>query len=220
MIYHNYCAIIPNAFTKAEIDEINKAAESIETMPAQVGEAVDHAMSGTEDNAIRTSEIKWFDNSVMSVKHKHFYDKAMSFVYQANMDYEWNFQVEDLENLQYTIYKAQKKQKGGFYTWHTDAGPNPQPCGRIRKLSFSIQLSDVDDYNGGNFQYLTPNDQFNAMGDKLNIDLQNAVNTVPFSGKSIGSMIIFPSFLYHQVTPVVTGTRKSMVGWVVGQKYV
>ena len=31
-----------------------------------------------------------------------------------------------------------------------------------------------------------------------------------------GSIIIFPSFVYHQVTPVLRGLRQSLVGWISG----
>jgi len=92
--------------------------------------------------------------------------------------------------------------------------------GMHRKLSFTIQLTDPDEYEGGHFQWLEPQGEFNKLDSSLQVDLNNAVRTVPFSSKSKGSMIIFPSFLYHQVTPVLRGTRISLVGWCVGRPYV
>ena len=73
----------------------------------------------------------------------------------------------DDENMQYTQYGP-----GQFYTWHNDAGiagaykpqaANNRVGGReqdfvnentelVRKLSFVLQLSDPDDYEGGNLQ--------------------------------------------------------------------
>ena len=34
-----------------------------------------------------------------------------------------------------------------------------------------------------------------------------------------GSIIIFPSFLYHQVTPITSGTRYSLVVWNLGKMF-
>ena len=34
-----------------------------------------------------------------------------------------------------------------------------------------------------------------------------------------GSIIVFPSFLYHQVTPITKGTRYSLVMWVLGRPW-
>lgn len=34
--------------------------------------------------------------------------------------------------------------------------------------------------------------------------------------KELGTIIIFPSFVYHQVTPITKGTRKSLVNWSLG----
>ena len=34
-----------------------------------------------------------------------------------------------------------------------------------------------------------------------------------------GTIIIFPSFILHRVTPITKGTRESMVGWVSGPPY-
>ena len=85
----------------------------------------------------------------------------------------------------------------------------------------SIQLSEPEEYEGGNFQWLEPNNQFDRLTQQqTTIDIGDSIRTVPFSAKEIGSVIIFPSFLYHQVTPVLTGTRKSLVCWFEGQNYV
>ena len=71
--------------------------------------------------------------------------------------------------MQYTRY-----QEGQFYGWHNDAGLatqyKPVSVGNrmeglgqdfvneniemVRKLSFAMQLSDPDDYEGGNVQLL------------------------------------------------------------------
>jgi PKHD-type hydroxylase len=85
----------------------------------------------------------------------------------------------------------------------------------------TIQLSDPDEYEGGHFQWLEPQRQLDKItqGDTT-IDLNESIRTVPFSAKAKGSIVVFPSFVYHQVTPVIRGTRKSLVVWFNGQPYV
>ena len=83
-------------------------------------------------------------------------------------------------------------------------------------------MSDPEEYEGGNFQWLEPTELLNGMGKGLGmrLDMNHAVRTVPFSGKAKGTCIIFPSFTYHQVTPVTHGTREALVGWFAGDTYV
>ena len=111
------------------------------------------------------------------------------------------------------------RKRGDFYTWHTDAGPTTYPDGTIRKLSCTIQLSDPDEYEGGHFQWLDATTEFDRMQDSSTINMTNAIQTVPFSMKQKGTIILFPSFLHHQVTPVLRGQRKSLVTWFIGPPY-
>ena len=72
----------------------------------------------------------------------------------------------------------------------------------VRKLSFSLQLSNDHDYVGGDFQ------------------VRNADRSVDEAlwtrMRQRGSFIVFPSLTVHQVTPVIFGERRSLVGWVLG----
>jgi predicted 2-oxoglutarate/Fe(II)-dependent dioxygenase YbiX len=58
------------------------------------------------------------------------------------------------------------------------------------------------------------------MRDNATVDMTNGIKTLPYSVKDRGSIFFFPSFVHHQVTPVTRGTRKSFVGWCVGNQYV
>lgn len=84
-----------------------------------------------------------------------------------------------------------------FFDWHLDFGIG-QPS--ERKLSVTIQLSDPNDYEGGELQFMVN---------------QNIVT----AKKDRGTMIVFPSFMLHRVTPVTKGMRQSIVGWVAGVPY-
>ena len=88
-------------------------------------------------------------------------------------------------------------EKGSHYDWHIDAG-NSVPH---RKLSFTIQLSDPEDYVGGDMEFIGTNVHKEALRQK-------------------GTCIIFPSFLPHRITKVTKGKRFAIVGWIHGPTYV
>ena len=142
-----------------------------------------------------------------------------SFVERANREnFLYDLSNIDGESLQYTKY-----EEGQFYGWHNDAGLSTQykpvsvgnrgngqenvqdfmneNCERVRKLSFSLQLSDPDDYEGGNVQFLDE-------GGKSY-----------FAPRQRGCIVLFDSRTSHRVLKVTKGTRRSIVGWVVGPRW-
>ena len=139
------------------------------------------------------------------------------YVERANREnFLYDLRNIDGESLQYTRYG-----EGQFYGWHNDAGLSTQykPVslnnhseGRaqdfveenielVRKLSFSIQLSGPDEYEGGNFQLL-----------------DEAGNNY-LAPRKRGCIVLFDSRTQHRVQKVRKGTRKSIVGWVVGPRW-
>jgi len=116
--------------------------------------------------------------------------QVIKFAKQANdVNYKFNcygFLEEDTPSIM-------RYKKGGHYDWHLDIGNSVSH----RKLSFTIQLTDSKEYEGGDLEFL---------GTK--------VNTEAFRKK--GTCIIYPSFLTHRVTKVTKGTRDAIVGWVHG----
>jgi len=227
MILENYIYTAPAFFTKEEVSRIHAAADKLPYKDSMIGQqnrtqdAEEHDTAGNIDNTIRQGGNKWFVNEHNDMP-ADITAKIATALNQANMDSRWNHTIEYQENPQYTIYNAPKEKQGGdFYTWHTDAGPMHYDNGMLRKLSMTIQLSDQDDYEGGHFQWLEPQRQFDRLKQTDNsIDLTNSIQTIPFSARSIGSVIVFPSFVYHQVTPILSGCRKSLVVWFVGKPYV
>jgi Rps23 Pro-64 3,4-dihydroxylase Tpa1-like proline 4-hydroxylase len=122
----------------------------------------------------------------------------------------------DGENLQYAHYGV-----GEYYKWHNDAGISnlytPKARGNrgieiaqdhlntqaelVRKLSFTLQLSDPEDYEGGQVQFLDENGR------------------TYFAPRRRGTLVLFDSRTQHRVLKVTKGLRKSIVGWVVGPRW-
>jgi len=172
-----------NGFTTQEIDTIVNGSLEYEFQKAII-------MDEGNTDKFRKSNIKWlpFDS-----KWEWVIDKIMSQVTEANKTI-WNFDLKSIiDNIQYTEYEG----NGGHYDWHLDIGP-----GSIshRKISITIQLSDPEEYVGGDLQIMTGSEY----------------TTVP-RGK--GTVVIFPSFLLHRVVPLTSGNRKSLVLWVGGDHY-
>ena len=223
MILNNYCYTIPMLFDDSEVEQIHQHAMQYPIMEGQVGfQKVDpdgEDNGGRIDSKIRQSDVRWCEEMLP----QHLVDKLYGAVEHAKSECGWGFDFEYQEKNQYTIYKHRPDAEvtGDFYTWHTDAGPVPyEHNGMIRKLSYTIQLSDPDDYEGGNFQWIEDIRAKDTLtkGD-YNRDMENYVVTAPFSAKQKGSLILFPSFLHHQVTPLLRGTRISLVGWLCGYPY-
>ena len=141
------------------------------------------------------------------------------YIMRANREnFLYDLKCIDGESMQYTRYG-----EGQFYGWHNDAGLSTQykpvtqgnrgfdggiaqdfmneNCEMVRKLSFSLQLSDPDDYEGGNVQLL-----------------DEAGNNY-FAPRRRGSVILFDSRTQHRVLKVTKGVRKSIVGWTVGPRW-
>lgn len=81
------------------------------------------------------------------------------------------------------------------YTWHTDSIEGDS----VRKLSFTIQLTDPTEYDGGDLEFMP------AVTDK--------------KIREQGTMTIFPSYMVHRVSPVTQGVRYTIVGWIYGPDF-
>ena len=96
------------------------------------------------------------------------------------------------EGFQFTNYEA----PSGKYGKHADRGMNMP----VRKLSISIQLTNPEEYEGGEL-YLYDDDKGTLMD------------------KTQGTLILFPSYVLHEVMPVTKGERNSLVTWVTGKQF-
>lgn len=114
-----------------------------------------------------------------------------NYILLANQKAGWNFDVSQIENVQVGEYFV-----GGHYDWHEDAAVLMRTdAGAQRKLSISLFLSDPNTYEGGDLL-------FEGMDKPIT--------------RSQGSLIVFPSFTKHTVSPITSGVRYSAVTWATG----
>jgi PKHD-type hydroxylase len=150
----------------------------------------------------RNSNVVWLDDQWI-------YNEIHPYIYKANEEAGWNFEWNLSESCQFTKYS-----KGQYYGWHCDSTETPYTeegplKGKIRKLSVTVSLSNSTDYKGGELEFDFRNKDPN---EKQNI--HKCVEILPK-----GSIVVFPSFVWHRVCPVITGTRYSLVIWNLGYPF-
>ena len=139
------------------------------------------------DNKTRSSKVSWLN------KEKWILDLLYDYADAANQA-AFNAQIYKKADIQYTEYHA---SEGGHYSWHHDIDWN-RDDNLDRKLSITIQLSDPSEYEGGTFSFSETQSPEEAMSKKK------------------GTVLVFPSYLQHAVSPVTSGVRKSLVAWFEG----
>ena len=139
-------------------------------------------------DSVRITRTAWIHHDP---KTNWLYERLMQIGGHLN-DLVYRLDVTGIsEMLQYTVYDA---DEGGHYDWHVDHGAvTPLP----RKLSLVLQLSDPEEYEGCELQI-------------------HAANQIETPTKERGTVILFPAYVLHRVTPVISGRRKSLVSWVSG----
>ena len=90
-------------------------------------------------------------------------------------------------------------EQQSHYKWHTDS--SAKDLNVPRKLSMVLLLSDPSEFEGGQLEIKATNDEPIILEQKK------------------GRAWFFPSYVLHRVTPVIRGTRRSMVLWVGGPEF-
>jgi len=172
-------------------DQIIKLGNSLKDDKGVVGEPG----SDGKNMEVRDSNVSWIND-------KWVLKEVMPYIGIANINAKWFIDVEDHEIAQFTKYKLNQ-----HYNWHFDQCSTPDKFGKIRKLSLILILSDSSEYEGGKLLF-----DFQELPNKHEIFECTELNTK-------GSIVVFPSYLYHKVTPIIKGTRYSLIIWAKGNNW-
>ena len=187
-----------NGFPKKFCEEIIQYSKEFNSVKAEVYDP--NKEKNVDD--IRRSELIWFQNE------EWLFRKVFAFVKGANKEAGWNFDITRLEALQFTKYGHNQ-----FYNWHTDHWSEPEKLENSlqRKISFVCNLSNPTDYVGGNLELHIPDSGPHQQPNIAKISQQKNFQQ--------GSVVVFPSNLWHKVEPVTKGKRYSLVAWYIGRPF-
>jgi PKHD-type hydroxylase len=173
-------------------EELAKVYKDVATLPFH--KASTGGDGGPAEKEIRSSSVKWIPKTI---EWQWLYEKLFNMAIEAN-NALWHFDLfTALDCIQYTEYYD---VEGGHYNWHQDIGPGAMSK---RKISITVQLSDSDEYEGGELLLFKGGDPEKAEA----------------APRGKGVVFIFPSYMMHRVTPITKGTRRSFVLWVGGTHY-
>lgn len=182
--YEPYC-VWGEAFTLEDCERIKQLGDLFEFHKGRIG-------NNAENSSVRNTDITWIqprDDTYW------IFDRFSQLAAKINFD-KYQMDLKHFDGFQYSKYKVES-----HYDWHVDVSPD-SVNGLFRKLSFSLMLSDPQDYEGGELCLNTTGRQDNA---------------VCFKPKK-GELVVFYSYLPHKVAPVTSGERIALVTWAIGEK--
>ena len=143
---------------------------------------------------IRDTNIMWLPSDSKKIS-----DLLHEYLIKANNSAGWMYDVDFIESSQLAQYK-----KDQFYTWHQDMFPAEEGKS-VRKISAILSLNNATEYEGGEVEMHTGHPDEN-----------------PFTIEELkiqGTLIFFPSFIWHRVKPITKGVRYSLVTWAQGEPF-
>ena len=179
-------------FQAADIERLRNVASEAAWQPGTVGTQRDGPTSGFANQA----GVRQMMQQPVKVNNDGFPLNRVAAESCALNSMAWQFRLcgfvaDDMPWI------MRYREGGDHYDWHVDIGQNANGS---RKLGFTVQLSASDDYQGGDLEFL------NAAYDPKVLRQQ-------------GLMIVFPAYFTHRVTPVTSGERLALVGWIHGDSY-
>jgi PKHD-type hydroxylase len=124
----------------------------------------------------------------------HWFEEHMKyFANLGNKECQWDYDIQDHENIQFAEYGPEQ-----HYNWHVDVFPLSGQS-TDRKITVVCLLNELSEFTGGEFQIRLYSEYVAPL--------------------TKGSVIAFPSFLEHRVTPVTSGMRKSATIWLNGPRF-
>ncbi len=176
-------------FTQQECQKIIDLTKIFYPASASVGGSYDNSKISKQ---IRSANIFTLENDD---ENRWIFEKVAKIISIAN-NIHFDYDIAGISHgLQLIQYSSDMEVKG-HYDWHIDAGAG-EPV--YRKISFTAQLSDPNDYDG------------------CELIINNHANQVTGT-KERGSVHLFPSYMPHKVTPITRGERYALVIWIHGPK--
>ena len=205
--YYFFESAIPNNIC----DDIIKYGLAHKEQLGLIGGVQEKLDAGNQMNNSLMNDLKSKRNSnIVFLNDTWIYRQVHPYVMEANNKAGWNFEWDWSEPAQFTKYKLNQ-----YYDWHCDSWHEPyehnhkdiEYRNKIRKLSVTCQLTDGSEYEGGQLEFDVSTPEHPNKYVQCNEIFKK------------GSIVVFPSFVWHRVKPVTKGTRYSLVVWNLGYPY-
>ena len=206
MIKKNFYWVFDKALSKATCQKIIKHGEARKLKMGSIENI------GSEKRATKKERKyveKFRKSQLCFINDKWLYDLFSPYINTANKNAGWGYDLTWSESFQYTVYK-----KNNFYHWHQDSfdapftSEDPNFDGKVRKISLICNLTDPKKFTGGEVEF-----------DITNLARKKEVVLQCKELRKQGTIVIFPSYIWHRVKPIKSGTRKSIVNWSIGNPW-
>lgn len=177
--------IVTGKLTERELNRLSKDLSVYDKDRVEALVAKDY--KGGKDLSVRNSTL-FFPSVSDFPKTFNILQSAIIYAYHNTCSY---IDLSNISEIQYARY-----DEGCFFKRHTDSiyipGTNSE-----RTLTFSINMSDPSEYDGGEL-----------------VVFDKEENEIAALSKEIGSYIIFPSVFLHEAKEVTRGIRRAIVCWI------
>ena len=191
--HHQDLMVAPDAFSKEECEEIISDGSTNLWEEAKAYKiANDKEDPYGESSKRRVSDVTWID--ISKPKFNWIYDRIVGYVENTNNNV-WRYDLPKpylVQGLQLGKYK-----KDSHFDWHTDYSAG---SASTRRITLVVQLTNPNEYEGGKFEIFNGNRK---------TEMDHMLNNQ-------GNMLLFPSHIWHKVTPLTKGVRFSLTGWILG----
>ena len=194
---------VENFISKAECNDLIAFCKDLQ--PEQTQYVTDHYLINGELGTVGELDEKVVKGEFFDLPFEHpMNEKLWPIAEEFARDNNYNMNIS-------TGSSIIRYQQGGHYAWHTDG------FNETDRFTLSIQLSDLDDYEGGEVQFGEDTQGSNRTTSQdiyHDWDLtQSSIKPVHTLSKNIGSICLYDAFIYHKVTPLTKGTRYVLLSW-------
>lgn len=179
--------------SKQDCEDIIQNALSIPSQQAVLG------VAGTEVDVnmnYRRSQVRFIEKG--DWRFQKLFDSLWKAAIEANNDF-FNVHITKLDYLQFAEYD--ESYSGEYKDHHDVFWMNNDPYYH-RKITCVVQLTDPDEYEGCNLEFV----------DTLHHPPANEI-------REQGTLTFFPSMFRHRATPIIRGKRYSIAAWFDGPKW-
>jgi PKHD-type hydroxylase len=167
--------------------------EECKLLKEKISRAIDHNIEDIKaDGVLKTAEVGSFPIGSLKDDLQKF-NQSIIGINRNNFGFDV-FETCDFEYLNYNVYKSSNQ---GEYQCHSD---------KVLSEPYDIKLTAIlnistEAYEGGDFEIFL-----------------NSHSIIP-ELREPGTLLVFPSFLFHRVTPVTKGERTTISRWVNGPNF-